>query len=155
MFWYYFSLQVDDLQKAFSKNELSIPFEFPPVRGWGGGGILVSVFIEASRNLKSRFRYIRDAKNFIIIGACTKSTDVLYKALKNYLSRDTIPLRPVAPTHGSMIVCICFWYLVPEAAGCPLYGEGGVHQPNVVALIVKNVYKNVQKNLKFDGILDF
>jgi hypothetical protein len=49
----------------------------------------------------------------------------------------TVPVRPAGLTHGR----ISFLYLVPEAAGCPLYREGGVHQPNVVALIVKNVYK--------------
>ncbi len=64
---------MDDRLSAFSKTELrpTIPFELPPV-SLGSEGILmrlpvkypelVSVFIEASRNLKSIFRDIEDAK---------------------------------------------------------------------------------------------
>jgi hypothetical protein len=56
----------------------------------GGGGVdsdaapgkipLVSVFIEASRNLKSTFQKTEDAKkNLKTIGSCTESTDLILR----------------------------------------------------------------------------
>ncbi len=39
----------------------------------------VSVFIEASQNLTSNFSITRQQKNLKTIGACTESTDLIFK----------------------------------------------------------------------------
>jgi hypothetical protein len=43
---------------------------------------LVSVFIEACRNLKNYLLYNIDAKDFKTIGASTESTDLIFKTFK-------------------------------------------------------------------------
>ncbi len=72
---------------------LKIPFELPPVSLGGGGGgeimirfpvkysKLLSVFIEASRNL-SPFCDIEDAKNLKTISGYTQRTDLIFKPFK-------------------------------------------------------------------------
>jgi hypothetical protein len=83
---------------------LPIVFELPPVSlVEGGGGILMRLpvkypelvifFKEASRNFRSIFQDIEDAKNLKNIGTNTKSNYLSFKAFKkNQSSRDTVPL---------------------------------------------------------------
>ncbi len=92
---------------AFSKAELrlAIPFALPPVLlegGGGEGGILmrlpvkylyfVSVFIEASKDLKSTFQDIEDAKKFKTIGAYTESTDFNFQDFKKIIHLVTLSI---------------------------------------------------------------
>ncbi len=52
----------------------------------------VSVFIEASRTLKSIFLINKDAKKLKTIGADTQSTDLMFKIFKNIINFVTLSL---------------------------------------------------------------
>ncbi len=53
---------------------------------------LVRIFKEASRNFKSTFQDIEDAKNLKTIGAYTENTDLIFKAFKKIIHLVTLSL---------------------------------------------------------------
>jgi hypothetical protein len=53
---------------------------------------LVRIFKEESRNFKSTFRDIEDAKNLKTVGAYTESTDLIFKAFKKIIHLVTLSL---------------------------------------------------------------
>jgi hypothetical protein len=92
---------------ATSKAEIRLPisFKLPPVLLWVGVGEgilmwltvkyleLVRIFKEASRNYKSTFQDIEDAKKFLnAIGAYTESIDFIFKAFKKIIHLMTLSL---------------------------------------------------------------